>query len=142
MARVFIGVGSNINPRANMRRALRRLAREVAVIGISTVYHTAPVGGLSRGKPDSLARSAEPALSAAKGPRAHQGAKHGPWFYNCVVEIATQMPPAKLRAALRRIEAELGRPRVAAHSQPRAVVPHPSTRRAPLTWMCCCTMTW
>jgi 2-amino-4-hydroxy-6-hydroxymethyldihydropteridine diphosphokinase len=93
LARAFIGVGSNINPQDNARRALRLLAAQVRVIGISTVYRTAALG-----RPDD------------------------PGFYNCVVEVETQMPPQDLkRRVLRRIEAELGRRRTADKYAPRTI---------------------
>lgn len=93
MARAFIGVGSNINAEGNVRRALHRLAREVRVVGISTVYRT-----------QALDRP---------GP---------PEFYNCVVEVETQIPPAELkRVVLRRIEQELGRVRARDQYAPRTI---------------------
>lgn len=93
MARAFIGVGSNINPEDNVRRALRRLAREVRVVGVSTVYRTQ-------------------ALDRPEQPR----------FYNCAVEIETHLPPAELKqSVLRRIEDELGRVRTGDKSAPRTM---------------------
>jgi 2-amino-4-hydroxy-6-hydroxymethyldihydropteridine diphosphokinase len=82
MARAFVGVGSNIDPKENVRRALRLLARDMRVSGVSTVYETEP-----EGRPDQ------------------------PRYYNCVVEIETAAPPAELKRALRKIEERLGRVR-------------------------------
>lgn len=93
VARAFIGVGSNINPEENMRRALRLLAEQVRVMRVSTVYRT-----------EALGRPGDPS------------------FYNCVVEIETEIPPEDLkRRVLRRIEADLGRSRTADKYAPRTM---------------------
>jgi len=93
VARAFIGIGSNINPEQNVRRALRLLAKRVRVTGVSTVYRTAALG-----------RPGDPS------------------FYNCVVEVETQIPPEDLkRKVLRRIEAELGRSRTDDKYAPRTI---------------------
>jgi len=44
MARAFVSVGSNIEPEANIEEALRRLASCVEIVGVSTFYHSEPVG--------------------------------------------------------------------------------------------------
>ena len=83
MARAFISIGSNIDPETNVRSAILRLASTVWLSAISTVYRTEPVGPPGQ-----------------------------PWFYNCVVEIQTDMPPRELKfGLLRPIEGELGRTR-------------------------------
>lgn len=83
MTRAFIGVGSNIAPEENIREALRQLAQSVCLVSISTFYR-------------------EPAI----------GRPEDPDFYNGVVAIDTDLPPAKLKwAVLRRIEDALGRSR-------------------------------
>jgi 2-amino-4-hydroxy-6-hydroxymethyldihydropteridine diphosphokinase len=83
MARAFIGVGSNIAPEENIREALRRLAQSLRLVSISTFYR-------------------EPAI----------GRPEDPDFYNGVVAIDTDLPPAKLKwTVLRPIEAALGRSR-------------------------------
>jgi dihydroneopterin aldolase/2-amino-4-hydroxy-6-hydroxymethyldihydropteridine diphosphokinase len=92
MARAFIGVGSNIEPEANLRRALHRLERVGRVTAISTVYRTEPVGRTSQ-----------------------------PQFYNAVIEIATEVPPVALKRELRRIEEDLGRRRTADKYAPRTI---------------------
>jgi dihydroneopterin aldolase/2-amino-4-hydroxy-6-hydroxymethyldihydropteridine diphosphokinase len=85
MARVFIGVGSNVDPEQNVERAIERLGRAVRVVGISTFYRTPPVG--RAGAPD---------------------------FVNGMIEAETDIEPADLkRTVLRPIEAELGRRRIA-----------------------------
>ena len=83
MTRAFVSVGSNMDPAANTVRALRLLGREVRITNISTVYQTDAVG--------------------------RPGA---PPYYNCIVEIETEIPPVQLKLdVLRRIETELGRKR-------------------------------
>jgi 2-amino-4-hydroxy-6-hydroxymethyldihydropteridine diphosphokinase len=84
MARAFVGVGSNIDPADNVRKALRLLAKDMRVVAVSTVYETEP-----EGRPDQ------------------------PRYYNCVVEIETEEDPPELKRALRRIEERLGRVRTA-----------------------------
>jgi 2-amino-4-hydroxy-6-hydroxymethyldihydropteridine diphosphokinase len=92
MARAFLGIGSNIEPERNVAAALRLLAGQVRILGISTVYRTAPVG-----------RPGQPP------------------FYNCVVEIETGLAPSQVRSALRGIEGELGRRRRADRYAPRTI---------------------
>jgi len=83
MARAFIGIGSNIDPETNVRDAVQRLGSTARVTAISTVYRTEPVGPPGQ-----------------------------PWFYNCVVEIETDLAPRELKfRLLRGIEGELGRTR-------------------------------
>jgi 2-amino-4-hydroxy-6-hydroxymethyldihydropteridine diphosphokinase len=83
MARAFISIGSNIDPETNVKEALRRLGSSARIKAISTVYRTEPVG-----PPDQ------------------------PPFYNCVVELETELAPRELKfRLLRRIESELGRTR-------------------------------
>ena len=83
MVRAFIGIGSNIEPAENVRTAIRSLARQTHVAGISTVYLTEALG-----RPDQ------------------------PPYYNCVVEIETEAPPAEIKyGLLRNIENSLGRTR-------------------------------
>jgi 2-amino-4-hydroxy-6-hydroxymethyldihydropteridine diphosphokinase len=83
VARVYIGIGSNIDPAQNIRKALDLLRRQVDVRGISTFYRTDPIG-----RPEQ------------------------PCFYNGVVAIETSIPPHELKySVLRRIEDELGRNR-------------------------------
>jgi 2-amino-4-hydroxy-6-hydroxymethyldihydropteridine diphosphokinase len=49
----YVAVGSNIDPEANLVRALALLAERVRVTGLSTVYRTAALGG-RREQPDYL----------------------------------------------------------------------------------------
>jgi len=82
MARAFVAIGSNIDPAANVRKAIRELSLQEGVIAISTVYLSEPEGGLTQ-----------------------------PSFYNCVVALETETPPQQLKRVLRDIEARLGRVR-------------------------------
>ena len=88
-----MSVGSNINPAANVRKAIRRLALQVQVVGVSTVYCTEPVGRLEQ----------QP-------------------YYNCVAEIVTEASPVELKhRVLRGIEADLGRERSEDKYAPRTI---------------------
>ncbi len=81
MARAFVSAGSNIDPETNVKEAVRRLSRLVMVKAVSTVYRTAPVGP--------------------------SGQQH---YYNCVIEIDTDLPPLMLKTdVLRPLEAAGGR---------------------------------
>lgn len=81
--RVFIGVGSNIDPRRNILEAAGLLAEQVRIVGCSTFYRTASVE-----RPD-------------------QG-----MFLNGVFEIRCSAEPRALKfEILRPIEASLGRKR-------------------------------
>ena len=93
MSRAFISIGSNIDPGKNVKEALCQLKKQVSIQAISTVYLTAPVSATSQ-----------------------------PFFYNCVIEIATQLPPHELkRTVLRRIEDVLGRKRTDDKFAPRTI---------------------
>ncbi len=93
MARVFIGLGSNINPEQNVRQALRLLGREVRMVALSTFYRT-----------------------QAEGPPGQ------PPFYNGVAQVETDIPPGRLKhSVLRRIEEELGRQRTEDKYAPRTI---------------------
>ncbi len=78
--RVFIGVGSNVAPEANIAGALARLDNAMALVALSTFYAT-----------PALERPADPA------------------FVNGVVEVAGCPAPAELKALLRGIEQAGGR---------------------------------
>jgi 2-amino-4-hydroxy-6-hydroxymethyldihydropteridine diphosphokinase len=80
--RMFISLGSNIEPRLNLARALAELRRRFRVIAVSPVYRTAPVGDSDQ-----------------------------PDFWNLAVEMDNDEPPQKVQGALRFIEEILGRHR-------------------------------
>ncbi|MGE5172262.1 MAG: 2-amino-4-hydroxy-6-hydroxymethyldihydropteridine diphosphokinase [Betaproteobacteria bacterium] len=83
MARAFVSIGSNIEPAENVKEALHLLGRQVDIRAVSTVYRTEPIG--PQGQPS---------------------------YYNCVIEIETELPPRELKhRVLRRIEEALGRRR-------------------------------
>lgn len=93
MTRAFVSVGSNIDPAVNTERALHLLTRETLITNISTVYQT-----------EALDRPEQPL------------------YYNCVVEIATALPPRELKFhVLRTIEEKLGRTRSADKSAARTI---------------------
>jgi dihydroneopterin aldolase/2-amino-4-hydroxy-6-hydroxymethyldihydropteridine diphosphokinase len=81
VARAFVGIGSNIEPAENVEKAIYSLSAAVQIRAISTVYLTEAVG-----------RPGQPP------------------YYNCVVELETDVLPVELKQqVLRRIEQELGR---------------------------------
>jgi len=93
MPRVYIGVGSNIEPEVNIPNALRMLAEVTPIAAISTFYRTPPMG-----LPDS------------------------PEFVNGVVAIDTEIEPRELKFdLLRGIEAALGRVRGSDKYEPRMI---------------------
>ena len=92
MPRVFVSVGSNVNPEENVTRALRLLDEEIGIRGISTFYRT-------------------PALNRPKDPS----------FLNGVVEVGDALGPFELKASLQRIERALGRERGSDRYAPRTL---------------------
>jgi len=78
----YVGIGSNIQPRANVRRAVEALASRERLTGLSTFYLTDPVGAAGTER-----------------------------FVNGVARIETARAAAEVRAALSSIESELGRRR-------------------------------
>jgi len=92
MARVFVGIGSNIKPEENVAKALSLLAKETRIVAISTFYRTRP-----EGRPEQ------------------------PDFCNGVVEIETDLAPAELCRVLRGIEDELNRKRTDDAYAPRTI---------------------
>lgn len=93
MPRVFVSVGSNIDPVENVRKALRLLHEHIPIKAISIFYRTEP-----EGRPDQ------------------------PVFYNGVVEIETDISPLDLKwSVLRKIEDELGRVRSEDKYAPRTI---------------------
>src|SRR3989338_5824091 len=93
MARALIGIGSNIEPEKNVMAAIRCLAQQTRVTGISMVYSTGALG-----HPEH------------------------PHYFNCVVEIETEAPPAEVKhGLLRPIENSLGRKRSEGKFAPRTI---------------------
>jgi 2-amino-4-hydroxy-6-hydroxymethyldihydropteridine diphosphokinase len=91
-ARVFVGVGSSIDPAVHVERALARLRREPGVAALSTLYRTPALG-----------RPADPP------------------FVNGVVEVRDALPAAELKSLLARIEEGEGRRRGADRFAPRTL---------------------
>ena len=93
MAAVFIGVGSNLDPHANIEHALELLAKCVAIKATSTFYETQSIGS-----PDH------------------------PAFVNGVVRVDTRIKPRKLKfKVLRWLEAAMGRERTSDKYAPRPI---------------------
>lgn len=85
-AEAYIGLGSNIEPRARyIERAINALSghKRIEVVRVSSVYQTAAIGG-PEGQPD---------------------------FLNAVARINTSLEPEGLLDVLQAIERELGRKR-------------------------------
>ena len=88
----FVSIGSNLDPEHNLPRAIVRLRQLGRLRGISGVYQNAAIG--DRLQPDYL---------------------------NAAVLLEVDHPPEALRAALRSIEAELGRVRTSDKYAPRTI---------------------
>lgn len=89
----MIALGSNIEPRENLPRALEGLRRRLTVTAVSHVYETAPVGTAG-----------------------------APTFLNAAVRAVTHRSPEDLKwRLLRPIETELGRVRTGDRNAPRTV---------------------
>jgi 2-amino-4-hydroxy-6-hydroxymethyldihydropteridine diphosphokinase len=85
MATAFIGIGANLGDReSHLRGALELLAAEegIEVVAVSCLRETEPVGPVEQGL-----------------------------FLNGAVQVATELPPAKLLERLLEIEQRLGRVR-------------------------------
>jgi 2-amino-4-hydroxy-6-hydroxymethyldihydropteridine diphosphokinase len=92
MPRVFVSVGSNVDPEENVTHALRLLNHEVGIRAISTFYRT-------------------PALNRPQDPP----------FVNGVVEVGDTLRPLDLKRLLQNIERAEGRERTADRCAPRTV---------------------
>jgi 2-amino-4-hydroxy-6-hydroxymethyldihydropteridine diphosphokinase len=93
MTRAFIALGANLDPEANLLRAVRLLARRTRILQLSTFYRTAPVDGAT-----------------------------GPPFINGMAAVDTELPPRDLKHdVLRAIEHELGRVRTGDKNAPRPI---------------------
>lgn len=93
MTKVFLSIGSNINPQKNILYALHRLREEVALLKVSNFYRSA-----------ALYRP------------------NDPFFLNGMAVVQTFMTPRDLKYnVLRRIEEETGRERTADAYAPRSL---------------------
>ncbi len=90
--RVYLGVGSNIEPATNVRAALTALHDEFGALRVSPIYRTVAIG--CEGAPD---------------------------FLNLAVEIRTDRTPDELRDWLRSLETRQGRVRTGARNAPRTL---------------------
>ena len=91
--RAFIAMGSNIDAEDNLREATRLLAEQCALVAISPVYETVPVGKLDQ-----------------------------PNFLNAAALVETQFSAVDLKhEVLSGIECQLGRVRVADKNAPRTI---------------------
>ena len=91
MARVYLGLGSNLGDRLDLlRSAVRRLREsgEIAVVEASPLYESEPW-------------EEEPGRTE----------RERRWYLNCVVAIETALPPRALLGRLQAIEDALGRAR-------------------------------
>lgn len=79
MARVFIGIGSNIQPARHIRSGVQALAEEFGRLRLSSVYESRAVGF------------------------------DGPDFYNLVAEVESDQPVESLHSLCREIETRFGR---------------------------------
>lgn len=91
MARIYIGVGSNINRDENLRSGISKLRETFGELDLSTVYETEAVGF------------------------------EGDNFYNMVVGANTDLEPREVYDLLHRIEAEYGRKRKNQRYGPRTL---------------------
>ena len=89
---VFLTLGSNIEPRRNLVRAVGRLAEELEVEAVSGVWESEP-----------------------------WGAPGTPRFLNAAVRLACGLRPRALKRLLRGIEKELGRHRGVDRNAPRTI---------------------
>ncbi len=91
MARVYVGIGSNIEPEANIRRGIALLRKAFGPLVLSPVYES-------------------PAIGFA-----------GDNFYNLVVGFDARLDPRALTQQLHTIEFHCGRERNAPHFSPRTL---------------------
>jgi 2-amino-4-hydroxy-6-hydroxymethyldihydropteridine diphosphokinase len=84
VATAYVSLGSNINPRRNIVKALRLLSGSQFVLKVSTVFRTKP-----------------------------ERERKQPYYYNCVVSLKTDASPKTLKSGLLKpIESLLGRKRM------------------------------
>lgn len=105
MPRVYIGVGSNIEPEINIPKALRMLSEVMPIAAVSTFYRTPELGQIGADASGGiLARSI------------------GAEFINGMVAIEADLPPRELKFdVLRGIETALGRVRGPDKCEPRTI---------------------
>jgi 2-amino-4-hydroxy-6-hydroxymethyldihydropteridine diphosphokinase len=90
--KVVIGIGSNINPKENLLRAVESLSKLTEILVLSKVYRTQPIGGA------------------------------GPNFLNAAALVTTKLSMTELKVdVLRQIESKLGRVRSSDPNSPRTI---------------------
>jgi 2-amino-4-hydroxy-6-hydroxymethyldihydropteridine diphosphokinase len=92
MRRVFISIGSNVEPQKNIPHCIEVLRQSFSVLNISSTYETDPVGPSGNAK-----------------------------FWNLAAEIETSLDTHGLHDKLREIEIRLGRKRGADKFAPRTI---------------------
>lgn len=96
--RIFITLGSNIDPESNLPESVRRLAERLNVTAVSRVYRSRAVG--PSGQPDT----------------------QQPDFLNAAVLVESDLPPYNLKfSALRGVEQSMGRVRSDDKFAPRVI---------------------
>lgn len=104
MSRVYLSLGSNIEPEKNIPAAIDLLIAKLKVTGVSSVYETDPVGPAGNKK-----------------------------FWDLAAAVETSLPLNELIQVLREIEADLGRKREADKFAPRTldidVLPQPGYQK-------------
>jgi len=91
MAKVYLGLGSNINPEENLRYGIRELGAQFGTLELSNVYRNASVGF------------------------------DGDDFMNLVAGLETDASPAQLHAMLKEIDGLVGRKRGESRYAPRTL---------------------
>ncbi len=91
MAKVYLGLGSNINPEENLRYGIRELGAQFGALELSNVYRNASVGF------------------------------DGDDFMNLVAGLKTDASPAQLHAMLKEIDGLAGRKRGESRYAPRTL---------------------
>ena len=103
MARVYLGLGSNMGDRvALLRTAVRKLvdADDVTLVATSSLWEAEP-------------------WEAEPGRTAHERS----WYLNCVVAVETPLPPRVLLDRLQALETALGRVRPAGTPEAQRFAP-------------------
>lgn len=91
MARIFIGIGSSINRRENIRQGVLLLKEHFGQLYLSSVFESEAVGF------------------------------DGGNFYNLVAEFNSELPVKQIISELKKIEVQLGRPKKAIKYAPRTL---------------------
>jgi len=91
MARVLIGMGSNIEPAEQLNRAAEALRNQFGAVRFSSVYRSAAIG------------------------------MDGDDFYNACCLLNSELPPARIKVLLKGLEDEQGRDRSEGSWRPRTI---------------------